>query len=56
MVGQQNYAMTFETGTVTKRIRRSTLIATAVLSVVLLAAGPQLPGRRDRGERAADLP
>lgn len=43
MVGQQNYATTFETGTVTKRIRRSTLIATAVLSVVLLAGYPLLP-------------
>ena len=43
MVGQQNYGTTFETGTVTRWIRRSTLIATAVLSAIMLASFPMLP-------------
>ncbi|HCG55706.1 MULTISPECIES: DUF1648 domain-containing protein [Brevibacterium] len=43
MVGQQSYATTFETGTVTRWIRRATLIATAVLSAILLASYPLLP-------------
>lgn len=43
MVGQQSYATTFETGTVTRWIRRVTLIATAVLSAILLASYPLLP-------------
>ncbi|MCF2589281.1 DUF1648 domain-containing protein [Brevibacterium sp. UCMA 11752] len=43
MVGQQNYATTFETGTATRWIRRATLIATAVLSVVVLVSYPMLP-------------
>lgn len=43
MVGQQDYAKTFETGTVTRWIRRATLIATTVLSAILLATYPMLP-------------
>lgn len=43
MVGHQNYATTFTTGSVTRGIRRATLIATAVLSAVLLASYPMLP-------------
>lgn len=43
MVGQQNYATTFETGILTTWIRRVTLIATVLLSAILLASYPKLP-------------
>lgn len=43
MVGQQNYATTFETGAVTTWVRRATLIATVALSAIMLASYPKLP-------------
>ncbi|AZT92367.1 DUF1648 domain-containing protein [Brevibacterium aurantiacum] len=43
MVGHDNYATNYVTGTLTKWVRRSTLLATGVLSAVLLAGYPFLP-------------